>query len=92
MDEGVGTKVGDASGNGNTGTITGSTWTNGKHGKGMNFANTGYINVGNPASFRVPDKTISFWAKPTANETYDMIFSNQSGNYYITFSSSNNLF
>lgn len=92
LNDGVGTKAGDSSGNGNTGTITGATWTDGKHGKALSFANTGYVSLGSATACSVATKTISFWAKPTATETYDMIFSNQTGNYYITFSSGNNLF
>lgn len=92
MNEGQSSKAGDFSGNGNTGTITGATWADGKHGKGVNFANTGYISLGNVTAYKVATKTISFWAKPTATETYDMIFANGGANYYVTFSSSNNLF
>ncbi len=43
FDEGSGALAQDKSGNGYTGTITGATWTNGKYGKGLNFAATNKV-------------------------------------------------
>ncbi len=40
LDEGVGTAISDSSGNGNTGLLTGGTWTTGRYGNAVNFAAT----------------------------------------------------
>src|SRR3954451_22405748 len=40
FDEGSGTTLGDATGNGRTGTIVGATWTTGKFGSALNFNGT----------------------------------------------------
>jgi hypothetical protein len=37
FNEGIGTSLGDSSGNGRTGTVTGATWTTGKYGRALNF-------------------------------------------------------
>jgi hypothetical protein len=51
FDEGTGTLAGDASGNGNTGTLTnGPTWTTGKLGKAINFDGVDdYVNISSPS-------------------------------------------
>jgi hypothetical protein len=47
MDEGSGTTTVDASGNGNNGTLSGTTaWNNGKYGKGIGFSNTAAVSAG----------------------------------------------
>lgn len=71
MDEGTGNKVIDASGQGNMGTKTGATWTNGKHGKALSLtqssACSSYADMGDPASglydFGTGDFTVAFWVK-----------------------------
>lgn len=78
MDEGAGNKVIDASGQGNTGTITGATWTNGKHGKALSFnggsdnvksANTNFITATNQSW------SGSAWIYPTSNSSYQAVWS-----------------
>lgn len=62
MDEGVGTSIVDTSGNNNTGTISGATWTQGKIGKSLNFNGTsGYVSI--PTYNYTANTTISVWVK-----------------------------
>jgi hypothetical protein len=71
FDSGGGSTVTDASGNGNTGTINGATWTTGKYGGALAFNGT-------TATVRVPDSaslhlstamTLSAWVSPTVAQT-----------------------
>lgn len=65
LDDGTGYKAGDASGNGNAGTITGGTWTTGKKGGALNFDGTS-------AYFTTPTLTnvrsISMWVYIDGNQ------------------------
>ena len=80
MDENTGTtSVYDTSGNGNTGTMTGSisasAWTNGKVGSGLDLDGTDdYITMGDPASGLLDpgytDFTLSMWVKTTDTTGY----------------------
>lgn len=67
FEENAGTKAGDASGNGNTGAISGASWVNGKRGKALSFnGSSNIVNAGNTG------KTIlgvSFWMKPNSSIT-----------------------
>lgn len=67
MEDGVGTKATDFSGNGNTGTLVGGvTWVSGMRGKAARSpVGDAYINVGNGSSLRLTgDKmTLSSWVK-----------------------------
>jgi len=66
MDEGIGTSTLDTSGNNNTGTITGATWTQGKIGSGLNFDGiTNIVDVPDLA-FNGPF-TYSFWINSNNN-------------------------
>jgi hypothetical protein len=74
FNEGSGTTVADASGNGNTGTIVGATRTNaGKYGRALSFNGTSsYVNLRNRASLRLTGSmTWSAWVRPTANPAND---------------------
>lgn len=74
FDEGSGSTAGDSAGNGNSGTISGATWTTGKVGSGaLNFTGSNYvsiptINLGNTFS-------VSVWVNPTSghNSAYNRI-------------------
>lgn len=65
FEEGSGTTVNDLSGNANSGTITGATYTAGKIGKGLNF-NGGTDQVGSIPSIATV-KTVEFWVNPTSS-------------------------
>ena len=74
FNEGSGTTVADASGNGNTGTIVGATWTNaGRYGRALSFNGTSsYVNLRNRASLRLTGSmTWSAWVRATANPEND---------------------
>jgi len=67
MNEGTGSYAGDASGNKNTGTLTGGpTWVDGKRGKALNFDGVDdYVNAGSAASVTdLPAITVSAWIFP----------------------------
>lgn len=69
FNEGAGTQVGDYSGNGNTGTISGSTWTDGRLGKALNFDGVDDVVVV-PASSSLNNTspiTISVWINPRSD-------------------------
>ena len=64
FDEGSGTSAGDASGNKNTGTITGASWVNGKLGKALSFnGSTDYVNGGTDSSLNMGSGnfSVSLW-------------------------------
>jgi hypothetical protein len=65
LDEGSGTKVTDSSGNGNTGTTSGSPqWVAGKLGGALYFNANGYVDCGNSPSLNPTDGiTICLWIK-----------------------------
>jgi len=62
FNEGTGTKAGDSSGNGNTGTIYGATWADGKRGKALSFDGNDYVAIDDPFENNT-DFTISLWVK-----------------------------
>ena len=78
LNEGVGSKAGDFTSNGKTGTLTGGTWTNGKKGGALSFNGTsdkvtgGSITVGT-------NMTISAWIKKNTSTGQKSFFSNRSG-------------
>jgi glucose/arabinose dehydrogenase len=74
FDEGTGSTVTDSSGNGNTGTIHGATWTTqGKFGSALSFDGTSaYIDFGNPPSLQITGSmTWSAWIYATGNPADD---------------------
>jgi len=68
FDEGSGTIAGDRSGNGNTGTIYGATWVDGKFGKALSFDGVDdYVQVSHNPSLSITDAiTIEAWIKPSS--------------------------
>jgi hypothetical protein len=66
FEEGSGTTTGDASGNGNAGTLSGTTWsTTGKFGKAMNFGGSGLVTVNDSASLHLSSAmTVEAWVNP----------------------------
>ena len=65
FDEGAGTTVNDASGNGNAGTIVGDPlWVSGTLNGAMEFSGDDYVNCGNGDSLQIQDAiTITAWIK-----------------------------
>jgi hypothetical protein len=89
LEEGSGTTTADTSGNGNTGTLSGSpTWTtSGKYGKAISFDGTDdYVEVPNSASLVQTTFSIEFWAKPSSFTQYKRWMGKDTtpwgGNYY----------
>ncbi|MCX6776196.1 MAG: M6 family metalloprotease domain-containing protein [Candidatus Micrarchaeota archaeon] len=65
LNEGTGTTANDSSGNGNTGTIIGASWTSGRIGNALSFNGSSYVNVGNATILRnFTAMTISVWINP----------------------------
>ncbi|MEO8657482.1 MAG: LamG-like jellyroll fold domain-containing protein, partial [Bryobacteraceae bacterium] len=74
FNEGAGTTLTDASGNGVTGTMVGATWsTAGKYGNALSFNGTSsYVDLGNPASLQLTGSmTWSAWINAAANPPDD---------------------
>ena len=74
FDEGSGTTVTDASGNGITGNIIGATWTTeGRNGNALSFnGSSSYVDLGNPALLQITGSmTWSAWVKAAANPADD---------------------
>jgi fibronectin type 3 domain-containing protein len=73
FNEGTGTTVTDLSGNNNTGTISGATWTTGKYGGALRFnGSNNYIDLANPTSLRLTGSmTLSAWILAMANPPDD---------------------
>jgi chitodextrinase len=86
FDEGSGSSVADASGNGNTGSISGATWTAGKFGNALSFnGSTSRVTVADSASLHLSGAmTLEAWVKPnvTTNSWRDVIYKGND-NYYL---------
>lgn len=81
FDEGSGTLAGDASGSGNTGTLTnGPVWADGKLGKALNFDGVNdYVAINNSLLPSI-NGSLSFWAKSSNNtDSYRDMVSISSG-------------
>ncbi|MBI2010363.1 MAG: LamG domain-containing protein [Candidatus Chisholmbacteria bacterium] len=64
IDENTGTSIADTSGNGNTVTASGATWTSGKVGQALSFdGSNDYMNTSSTISFGVKVITLTFWLK-----------------------------
>ena len=87
FDEGAGSTVGDASGNGNVGAITGATWTTaGKFGSALVFNGTSaLVTITDAASLRLTTgMTLEAWVNPATvtNIWRDVIYKGND-NYYL---------
>ena len=86
FDEGTGNTVTDASGNGNTGTISGATWTSGQYSYGLAFNGTSSrVDVPDAASLQLTTAmTLEAWVKPTTitSKWRDVIYKGKD-NYYL---------
>jgi hypothetical protein len=93
FDEGTGTTVTDASGNGNTGTITSATWAaTGKFGKALQFNGTNaLVTVPKAASLQLSSgMTPETWVNPSSvtSKWRDVIYKGND-NYYLEATSTN---
>jgi fibronectin type 3 domain-containing protein len=89
--EGIGSTVADASGNGNTGTITGATWsTHGRFGNALRFDDIGdRVRVASSASLNLGTAmTLSAWVQPTSPQgDWRTIMHREADAYFLTASS-----
>jgi hypothetical protein len=87
LDEGIGSITKDASGNGNTGTVYGSSWTSGKFSKALKFDGIDdYVKVPRSSSLVVKDEaTISAWLYPEVpgSDMYGGLIVGKNGEYEI---------
>src|SRR5712692_9645595 len=66
FNEGSGSTVGDASGNNNTGTLNGASWTTQGHTSNALVFGNGYVSLGNPSSLQLTGSlTLEAWVYPT---------------------------
>lgn len=98
MNEAQGNKVGDSSGKGNTGTVSGANWTSGKKGGALNFNGTdGFVNLtssglNNPSLYGGVNGKLTFsaWIKPTRSTgiNFDTIARRIGGFHYLAINNS----
>ena len=95
FDEGSGTTVTDASGNGNNGTITNATWaTSGKYGDALQFNGTNaLVTVPDAASLHLSSgMTLEAWVNPsTVNANWRDVIYKGNDNFYLEATSTNAL-
>src|SRR5262249_27419290 len=93
FDEGTGTTVTDASGNGNSGTITNATWsTSGKYGKALSVNGTSaLVTIPNSASLQLSNgMTLEAWVNPTnVNSVWRDVIYKANDNYYLEGTTTN---
>ena len=93
FDEGSGTTVTDASGNGNNGTITNATWsTAGKFGKALQFnGSNALVTIPDAASLRLTTAmTLEAWVNPsTVNANWRDVVYKGNDNYYLEATTNN---
>ncbi len=93
FDEGAGTTVFDASGNGNNGTIGGASWTSsGKHGNALVFDGVStLVTINNSASLQLgAAMTLEAWVNPgTMNNMWQDVIYKGNDNYYLEGVSAN---
>jgi hypothetical protein len=70
FNEGSGGTVNDSSGNGNTGSINGARWTQGKYGNALEFAPSSWVTVADSNTLDLSTgMTIEAWVFPTVTKT-----------------------
>ena len=93
FDEGTGTTLTDASGNGNNGTITNATWApSGKYGKALQFNGTSArVTIPDAASLHLTTgMTLEAWVNPsTVNAKWRDVVYKGDDNFYLSATSTN---
>ena len=93
FDQGSGTTVTDASGNGNNGTITNATWSaSGKYGGALQFNGTNaLVTIPDSASLHLTSgMTLEAWVNPsTVNANWRDVVYKGNDNYYLSATSTN---
>jgi len=83
FEEGAGTTVADASGHGNTGTISGATWvTTGKYGKALSFNGTSsLVSVSDVAALHLTTgMTLEAWVQPSSVTSWRSVMLKETSN------------
>ena len=87
FDEGAGTTVTDASGNGNTGTIAGATWSSaGKYGSALSFnGSSSRVTIANSSSLQLSSgMTLEAWVDPaTVSSAWRDVIEKGNDNYFL---------
>jgi hypothetical protein len=87
FDEGSGTTAGDSSGYGNTGTVNGAAWVDGRIGKALSFDGTddGVVASVGSGSLAMGGNqlTVAAWIYPTSTSAWDRIVV-RAGSYYFS--------
>ncbi len=87
FEEGAGSSVADASGNGNTGTLLNTSWsTSGKYGNALSFNGTSArVNIPNAASLQLTSAmTLEAWVRPTTvTSAWRDVIMKGNDNYYL---------
>ena len=74
FDDGAGSVLGDSSGNGHTGTISGATWTSGHDGGALSFdGSSGSVDLGALGTFYQTGFTLEGWVKKSGTKKDDGI-------------------
>lgn len=81
FDEGSGTSVADASGNGRTGTLSGVSWIAGTRSNALSFANAGVVNFGLNAL--PPPWTAAVWVRRHADRDTQALLADSTGGSFI---------
>ena len=93
FDEGSGSTVADASGNGNNGTVSNTTWTaSGKYGKALVFnGSSSLVTIPDSASLHLSSgMTLEAWVNPsTVNANWRDVIYKGNDNYYLEATSTN---
>ena len=96
MDENSGTTTGDASGNGNNGTLFGTAWTTGVSGSGsgLSFNGSAHFEVPDAASLRPGNITVAGWIRSSTVSGNQVAvgksnFSNATNEQYVLYLESN---
>src|SRR5437660_2297637 len=93
FNQGSGTTVADSSGNNNTGTLSGATWTTaGRFGNALVFNGTsGRVNIPNSASLQLTTgMTLEAWVNPsTVDAAWRDVIYKPNDNYYLEATSTN---
>ena len=87
FDEGSGSTVSDASGNGNAGTISGATWTSaGKYGSALSFnGSSSRVTIANASSLQLSSgMTLEAWVNPaTVSSAWRDVIEKGNDNYFL---------
>lgn len=92
LNEGSGSTVLDASGNGNAGQVSGATWTTGRLGRGLSFSgSSSTVNLGKPVVVTSRSFTVAAWVLLTDLSSWHTAVSQDGGNvsgFYLQLTSS----